>query len=387
MIKKILYYITHWEDWHWFAKYIIIGPAWLWNCFKASSFWFFIPSNPTITFGGFIGETKKEIYNQLPPGTYPNSIFISPPTSFADLKIMLAEHGLSFPLAAKPDAGMMGLMYRKIESLQQLIQYHAVMPVDYIIQDWISYPVEVSVFYYRFPNEIQGHITGFLRKECMEVMGDGKSTLKELILNYSRAQFRLNELFSKHESKLHQILSYGEKYCLSEALNLSRGGKLVNLENEKDNRLLAVFDKLSHYSGSFYYGRYDIKCLSIEDLKCGRNFSILEYNGCGAEPHHVYGNGNHFFKACKILIDHWSILYQISDYNYRNGIPRWSFRQGLRFVNKAKKHFKHLRQLDTTFEFKQEARLVSLPGISVISQPAYQVAGVTQPLTPDGYRI
>ena len=101
----------------------------------------------------------------------------------------------------------------------------------------------------------------------------------------------------------------GEIYILSYALNLSRGGKLVSLAHEKDDRLLKVFDELSHYTKYFYYGRYDIKCSSIEDLKEGKNFSILEYNGSGAEPHHAYGNGNTLWQAHKIFLHHWKILY------------------------------------------------------------------------------
>lgn len=358
MIKKAIYYITHWEDWHWFIKYILIGPFWLWNCLKAGSFWFFTPSNPGITFGGFIGETKKEIYDQLPASTYPKSVYVSPSMPFSEINAHLASHQLSFPLAVKPNAGMMGFMFRKIETMEQLQQYHAVMPVDYIIQDLITYPLEVSVFYYRYPNEARGHITGFLKKEPMEVTGDGIRTLKELIVSYPRARFRQKELLSKHESKLGVIIPAGDRFALSHALNLSRGGRLVSLEHEKDERLLKIFDDLSHYSKNFYYGRYDIKCTSIEDLKCGRNFSILEYNGCGAEPHHVYGNGNSFFTACKILVDHWDILYKISMQNYRQGIPRWSYAEGLRFSRKAREHFNVLSKLDSTFEFTSaEARL------------------------------
>ena len=58
---------------------------------------------------------------------------------------------------------------------------------------------------------------------------------------------------------------------LSNALHLSRGGKLVSLEHEKDERLLEVFDGISHYAGQFYYGRYDIKCASIEERSKGKN--------------------------------------------------------------------------------------------------------------------
>ena len=71
MLRRALYYITHWESWHWFAKYILIAPAWAWFCIRARTLWFFTPSNPTITFGGFAGETKQEVYRQLPEGTWP----------------------------------------------------------------------------------------------------------------------------------------------------------------------------------------------------------------------------------------------------------------------------------------------------------------------------
>src|ERR671912_831557 len=78
MISRLLYYITHWETWNWFTKYIFIGPAWLWYCLRARSFWFFTPSNPFITFGGFVGESKSAIYKFLPLGTYPTTALASP---------------------------------------------------------------------------------------------------------------------------------------------------------------------------------------------------------------------------------------------------------------------------------------------------------------------
>ena len=249
---------------------------------------------------------------------------------------------------------MMGYMFRKVNSMKQLMQYHDAMEVPYLIQSLITYPLEVSIFYYRHPHAKKGNITGFVKKEFMTVMGNGRSTLRELIMNYPRASFKRRELLSKHESKLNTILPMGEAYILSYALNLSRGGKLVSLESEKDTQLLNVFDSLSHYTKTFYYGRFDVSCTSIEDLKNGKNFSILEYNGSGAEPHHVYGNGYSFLQACLILIHHWKILRQISMYNYSQGAPRWGFWRGLRFTLNARKYFKKLCALDSTFEFRNQ---------------------------------
>jgi len=174
--------------------------------------------------------------------------------------------------------------------------------------------------------------------------------LLELMLNYPRVAFRLPEMKAKHESRLKDIILNGERFCLSPALNLSRGGKLVSLAHEKDDRLLKIFDELSHYAKGFFYGRYDIKCSSIEDLKEGKNFSILEYNGCGAEPHHIYGNGNNIFQAYGIVLHHWKVLYQISKYNHNHGTPYWKHKEGLKFLTKGKQHFRLLKQLDMEME-------------------------------------
>ncbi|MEP6583289.1 MAG: hypothetical protein ABJA90_03440 [Ginsengibacter sp.] len=349
-LSDYLYRITHWETWHYLVKYIPLSPAWLWYCMKSGSLWFFTPSNPTLTFGGFEGESKNEMYLQLPPGSYPKSIFISHSLSFMKVEMHVKEGGFIFPLAVKPDIGMMGFMFRKIENIQQLQKYHSAMSTDYIVQKLIDFPYEVSVFYYRYPNQSTGHITGFLKKEFLEVTGDGESTLLKLILNYSRVRFRVEEMKLKHGKRLNDIISKGENYRLSYALNLSRGGKLVSLAHEKDSRLLKVFDEISNYSKHFYYGRYDIKCLSIEDLKAGKNFSILEYNGSGAEPHHIYGDGNNLIQAYGIVLHHWKVLYAISKLNHKNGQRYWKYRRGLTFLRKAKQHFRILKKLDATFK-------------------------------------
>ena len=348
-IKNMLFRATHWETWNYLAKYIPIMPVWLWYCVKGRSFWFFTPSNPTLTFGGFEGEEKKEMYDQLPAGSFPKTIYIDPSLSFNQVEAKIIINNFKFPFAVKPNVGMMGYMFRKIHSANDLLLYHQKMPVQYVLQELIEYPIEVSVFYYRYPNQTTGTITGFLKKEFLEVIGDGHSTLLKLMEEYPRVRFRLDEMKSKHADKLDLAIPKGEIYFLSYALNLSRGGKLVSLAEEIDERLVRVIDEISNYTKHFYYGRYDIKCASIEDFKAGKNFSILEYNGCGAEPHHIYGNENTLIQAYKIVLQHWKILYKISSYNNSNGYPKWKFKKGFYFLKQAKVHFKILKEIDANF--------------------------------------
>jgi hypothetical protein len=349
-VKTLLFRAAHWETWHYLAKYIPIMPVWFWYCLKARSLWFFTPSNPTLAFGGFEGESKKEMFDQLPLDRYPKSIYISHTAPFEEVEKMVLAREYVFPLAVKPDVGMMGFMFRKIDCINKLRDYHEKMPVDYIVQDLVRYPLEVSVFYYRIPTEKKGVITGFLKKEFLSVTGNGLSTLWELIQQYARVRFRTEEMRSKHQSRLQDILKPGEIYYLSNALNLSRGGKLISLAHEKDDQLLAVFDELSHYTQHFYYGRYDIKCASVLDLKQGKNYYILEYNGCGAEPHHIYNDGNTLIQAYGILLQHWKMLYKISTCNRNRGMDHWSFQRGWKFLRSAKKHFRMLKQLDAATE-------------------------------------
>ena len=346
-LKKAWYNLTHWEKWHYHAKYIPLYPAWLWYCLRSGSLWFFTPSNPTITFGGFEGEGKKEIYEQLPPTSYPKSIYILPQLGFDEVCNLVAQNGFKYPFAVKPEKGMMGFLFRKIDRERDLKAYHQKMPVEYIIQELVTYPLEVSVFYYRHPAAASGTITGFLKKEAVEVTGDGNATLEKLIeCEAHRPGFKVDEWKTKHAANLHQIIPEGEVFRVSLVANLSRGGRLISLAHEKDEKLLKVFDDLSHYAKHFYYGRYDIKCASIEDLKEGKNFSILEYNGSGAEPHHIYGNGNNVWQAYRIILQHWQALYNISAYNNRHGYKYWPFLQGWGYLKKAKKHFAALKKLD-----------------------------------------
>jgi hypothetical protein len=285
------------------------------------------------------------MYELLPEVFYPKTVYVHPGDDFNDVKKMIGQNGFAYPFIVKPDIGMKGLLFRKIDSERELQTYHEKNIVDYIIQDLVDYPLEVSVFYYRYPHSPKGMITGFVQKELMDVFGDGKSTLWELILSHPKARHRPEEMKIKHEENLQEVIPRGERYILTYAANLNRGAKFTNLHHLIDNDLLTIFDAISHQA-KFYYGRYDIKCESVEDLKQGKNFTILEFNGSGAEPNHVYNAGFSLFGAYRVFLHHWKVLYQISKYNKQHGIPYWPAMKGWRFLKAAKKHLKVLEKTD-----------------------------------------
>ncbi len=179
----------------------------------------------------------------------------------------------------------------------------------------------------------------------MNVTGDGTHTLEELILMNSKSGKRISELRAKHEKNFAMVLADGEKYMLSYAANHNRGARFTDLKKEIDDQLINMLDDISHLN-DFFYGRYDIMCNTIEELKQGKNFVILEYNGCGAEPNHFYDTGYTLTNAWKEILKHWKVLYQISRYNYKNGVNYWPLIKGIRFRLATKKHYKIIKAAD-----------------------------------------
>lgn len=348
--KRFREKLTNWELWPFGLIYAPLVPLWLWYAAKAKAFWFFTPVNPTLTFAGFDGEGKKEMYDLLPEGSFPKTIYMHPSMPFEVVKEQVSQHGFRYPFCVKPDRGLKGLLFRKVDDEEKLKFYHAQVPAEYLVQELVVAPLEVSVFYYRHPAQPSGTISGFIQKEMMQVVGDGKSTLWELILAHPRAKHRLKEMQIKHKKELTEVIPAGESFLLTHAANLNRGARFTNLEALIDQQLLQVFDVLSHRC-SFYYGRYDLKCNSIEELKEGK-FSILEFNGTGAEPNHVYNAGYSWFKALSVFAHHWRMMYRIGKYNNRHkGVRYWSNREGYAFLQKARKYTTVLEQADRKILF------------------------------------
>ena len=281
-----------------------------------------------------------------PPHLVPRTVYILHDLPFEEVIVNLQKAGFQYPFIVKPDVGMKGILFRKIDNEDQLRKYHEKIPVEYIVQDLVDLPVEVSVFYYRYPDQQNGVVSGFIHKELLQVKGDGESNLRQLVEAHPRARFRMEEMEHRHGHRFDRVVPDGEIFYLSYAGNHNRGAHFTNLHQEINGELHQVFDELSHHTRHFYYGRYDIKTTSIEDLKQGRNFLILKYNGCGAEPNHIYDCGMSLWEAYREILRHWKALYRISRYNHRNGTPYWSFMRGWRFLKESRKHFRMLEKFD-----------------------------------------
>lgn len=345
-MKKILHRITNWEAWPFKILYTPIAIFWLWYIIKSKAVWFFTPSNPKITFGGMEGEPKKEMYDLLPAHLYPPTFTVLPAEEIIAVEQKLFLNGIDYPFIVKPEVGGQGILLRKINSTAELQHYHTMMPWEYIVQQLVEYPMEVSVFYIRHPKNTKGIITGFLLKIPLQVIGNGGVTLELLVKRHPKANKLITLLQPKHKESWTQIIPAGEKYMLSYAANHNRGAQFIDLKNEIDDKLVTLFDGISSTGNEFYYGRYDIMCTNVEDFKAGKNFTILEYNGCGAEPNHFYDTGYTLTGAYKEILKHWKALYEISKYNAASGVKPWPFKKGRKFLADSRRLTTAMKAID-----------------------------------------
>jgi hypothetical protein len=80
-------------------------------------------------------------------------------------------------------------------------------------------------------------------------------------------------------------------------------------------------------------------------LSEGKDFSIIELNGAGSEPTHIYDPAHSIFFAWKEIIRHWNILYKISRLNHNfHKLPYMKFGPGIQMLRENTRHFKLVEQ-------------------------------------------
>jgi hypothetical protein len=335
--------VSNWEYWPFEVVYFPIFFYWLWLSVKARSLFFFSAANPSIESGGMLGESKYGILEKLPDEYKPRTLLIEIPLGMGAILEKIQAERITFPLIAKPDVGERGWKVEKIHNQTELEAYVKQMRVNFLIQEYVAYEIELGLFYYRFPSQTKGVISSIVMKEFLTLTGNGKSTVRELILNHQRARLQYEVLVEKNPGLMEQILPDGTKTTLVYIGNHCRGTKFVNGNHLINDRLISVFDKISSSVPGFHFGRYDIRCQSLEELYEGKGIKILELNGAGAEPGHIYDPDFPFLEAYGVLFHHWSILYQISKANYEKGTPYMSATEAWQTIMKLRSNRKLMK--------------------------------------------
>ncbi len=154
-----------------------------------------------------------------------------------------------------------------------------------------------------------------------------------------RAALQHDRLRERYRADWGRVLPRGGQMELEPIGNHCRGTAFLDGTYLVNNRLRDVFDRISREVDGFYYGRYDLRCASLTNLYDGEGIRIVELNGVGAEPGHIYQPGFSLWEGYRVLFRHWTAMYRIARLNHRRGVPYLRFRevwQTLRRIRQAR---------------------------------------------------
>ncbi len=335
-MQKPLWYVklSQFEYWDWWLFYLPLLPYYAYLSIKCRSFSFFTNVNPAFDYGGFFETEKNQILSKIPDHYVPKTLFVAKLTNSNIVFDAIQKKGLDYPLIAKPNIGERGTNVSKINNKEQLLKYLK-NDFDFLIQEYVPYALELAILYYRYPNEAKGHVSSVTAKEFLQVKGDGKSTIFALMQQNDRARFQIERLKSSG-LPMDRIPQKGETVVLEPIGNHCRGTMFINYNHLINPALDDIFDSIAQQIKGFYYGRFDLKAASEEDLMAGKNIKIMELNGVNSDAAHIFDPSYKLWQAYKDVAQHWKILAEISQIQTNNGLKPISF---FKLVNLFKSHF------------------------------------------------
>ena len=314
--------LTRWEFWPAWAFYPPVVMYLLYLGLKHKNLTLFTAANPGIPDGGFIGESKYKILRQLElSGSVPRTMLLKP--SGVDDLVDTAKHfmrreGLAFPIVLKPDVGQRGSRVSVIRSFGQMREYLAAAQGPVIAQEYVA-GLEFGVFYYRLPGWEKGQIFSITEKVMPVVTGDGKRTLEDLMLADDRAMCMAELYIWQNSAHAKRVLDHGERVQLVELGTHCRGAVFFDGSYAITPALESAIENIARTFQGFYFGRFDIRVPSVEDLKAGCNLKVLELNGVTSEATNIYDPQNTLLDAYRVLFRQWRIAFEIGERNRVRG--------------------------------------------------------------------
>ncbi len=341
--------LSFFEFWPMWAFYppVMLYAAWLMLRYRGV----LLPTvaNPSFPGGGFYGESKAEILalamRHTPEWVAPFIAVRRPEAAEADPQLecasalaALAAAGLGLPVVAKPDLGCRGAGVKLIRTTDDLHAYLHAFPLGatLLLQRLVPFEGEAGIFYCRRPAQASGRIVSITLKYFPHVTGDGRRTLRRLILDDPRAGQLSHLYLQRHTARLDQVPAAGESIRLAFAGSHSRGAIFRNGTHLVTPEMEACFDAIAKRLPEFHFGRFDVRFEDFAQVQGGRAFTIVEVNGAGAESTHIWDRQTTLPQAWLALMRQYRWLYEIGHANRARGFKPMSWTHFIRDYRREK---------------------------------------------------
>jgi hypothetical protein len=322
--------VSFFEFWPAWAMYTPVALQCLVLSLKYKNIGLPLIANPRIPLSGMVGESKADILDQANKAvrwslceyiTSTKQALLDDATNAKNTLSAYHKKGLQLPAVAKPDLGCRGVGVRLIETETQLTDYISAFPNEarFLLQEKSKYQAEAGLFYVRYPGEKKGKITSITLKYTPWVIGDGRRTLKELIMADPRASLLSHVYLPRHKANHDKVIADGEAFRIAFAGSHSGGSIFRDGNRYITQELTASLDAFFNGMPDFHYGRLDVKFKHIDELVKGKNYQILEINGASSEATHIWDSKTKLSDAIKVLMHQYRTLYEIGHLNRKAG--------------------------------------------------------------------
>jgi hypothetical protein len=307
-------------------------PVWgyaLWLALRHRGLRLPLLANPRLPAGGLVGESKAAVLDLVEPAAaawFAPYVAVDrstdPPDIAAVRALSLARaRGLDFPLVAKPDLGCRGAGVRPVASIAALAAYLAAFPTNerLLLQTLVDWEGEAGLFYVRLPHEPAGRLLSLTLKYFPHVVGNGQATLEALIRADPRAGRLAHLYLPRHAGRLVEVLPEGQAFRLAFAGSHSRGALFRDGTRFITPAMEARFEAIARAIPEFHFGRFDVRFATIEALRRGEDFRIVEVNGAGAEATHIWDSRMPLADAYRSLFRQWRLAFQAGAGNRARG--------------------------------------------------------------------
>lgn len=303
--------IYHYEFWPFWVFYIPAYFYYFWLALKSRKWVYFSVLNPCMNFGGAFLSSKFNYLKHVPENWKPKTLFLKANEDIAYVHKKIEEEKIHFPVIAKPDMGERGKNVKIISSISELNQYLKKTSQSSIIQQYITYPIELGILFY-WDSDKNPKISSVGIKAFCEIHGTGKDTLEALVKKNHRIAHRIDILKTTFAKKWQTIIPKGDKILLEPIGNHNLGTTFYNARKHYTKDMLDwTAECVSHIPG-FDYGRLDVKIKNWDAFKSKKGIKVLEINGVNAEPIHIYDPSYSIWKAYSDIFRHMDIIYVLS---------------------------------------------------------------------------
>ena len=317
-----------------FLFYLPIAVHWLWLGARYRSLSLPSIANPLVHAGGYWDESKSALMDAVGAD---QRQWIAPYVALERSRDgggtqcaleRMRERGLTFPIVVKPDIGWQGYGVRRVDSAAALRAYIVAFPpgARMVLQTLVPHDGEAGVYYMRHPESQRGRVTALTLRYYPLVIGDGGSSVAELIERDARAGWKAGYYLGQRQwhqgltpERLRRVPAAGERVRLAFIASMRVGGLYRDASDAITPALSARFDDIARSIPAFHFGRFDIRFASFDTLRAGAGFSIIEINGAGAEAIQVWDPERPLGSVYQDLMRTQAQLFEIGAANRAQG--------------------------------------------------------------------